>query len=368
MSFTRWNFITTIFGIFTFLFDIGADFWIAMKYFQQELYLFGLLTIFFMLFSTIIVQVFSYMWFKDDCAEERSLKWVLIVHLFLAGTILRYWYAVYYGYQATLSTAKRKSDDGVNKKAVYVMTDLSMLRCFKTYLESTPQLILQLYILMEHGQISLIQYASIMLSFGSVSWSTVDYQMSLRKSLPGKKGISVGLPMFTYLFYKLFTLTSWILSLVFLLVYNVYILTVALIILCSAGIGWTWKQHTDFCTTNRLEILYRIVVGLILSFTFFNVKGQSTQIHISIYYSLRAFLTACILFLCFYFKPPFTQTILFTIFSIVVVLSLGLGIISLILYYGFFHPTLNSKEQNLQDVADGLKCEERQRINYFIMP
>ncbi|MEE6463760.1 hypothetical protein FKM82_006043 [Ascaphus truei] len=163
MTFTKWNFIMSIFGIFTFLFDIGADIWIAAKYFQQGHQFFGLLTIFFIVLSTIVVQVFSYVWFKDDCSEESygRLKWVFLVHLFLAGTFLRYWYAAKYGYQATSCNPKRRNSEDINIKAVNAMTDLSMLRCFKTYLESAPQLILQVYILMEHGQISLIQYASI---------------------------------------------------------------------------------------------------------------------------------------------------------------------------------------------------------------
>ncbi|KAM4688926.1 XK-related protein 9 [Discoglossus pictus] len=241
------------------------------------------------------------------------------------------------------------------------MTDLSMLRCFKTYLESTPQLILQLYILMEHGQISLIQYASILVSVCSISWSTVDYQMSLRKSLPGTKGISIGFPMFSYVFYKLFTLTSWILSLVFLLVCNVYIMTAVLSVLGIAGIAWTWMQHTEFCRTKRMEILYRIVVGLILIFTFFNAKGQRTKIHICVYYIFRVFATTSILILCYYIKPSFTQTLYFSIFSFVVVLALGLGIISLILYYSVFHPTLCS-DRNLQDTVDGLPYEKTMNI------
>lgn len=36
----------------------------------------------------------------------------------------------------------------IHKRAIAAMADISMLRLFKTYLESTPQLILQVYILM----------------------------------------------------------------------------------------------------------------------------------------------------------------------------------------------------------------------------
>ncbi|KAM8966865.1 XK-related protein 9 [Pelodytes ibericus] len=363
MNFTKWNFLMTILGIFTFLFDMGADIWIAVKYFQQGLQLYGLLTIFFILVSTIIVQVFSYTWFKDDCAEKnsRELRWVLLIHIFLAGIFVRYWYVAKYGYQATYSELKRKNPADRKKKAVDAMTDLSMLRCFKTYLESAPQLILQLYILLAHGQISLIQYASILVSVFSISWSTVDYQMCLRKSLQ-RKGINLGLSAITYVMYKLFTLASWILSIVFLLACNPYILAVSLVLQWAAGLCWTWKLNTSFCKTMRMEILYRIVIGFILLFTFFNAKGPRTRIPVSVYYIVRVFATIGILILCFYFKPFFTRTMLFAVLSISVVLSLGLGIISLILYYVCFHPTLCAENEDTVDSAGKIR-----RINVFIM-
>ncbi|MEE6527870.1 hypothetical protein FKM82_029580 [Ascaphus truei] len=212
-----------------------------------------------------------------------------------------------------------------------------------------------------------VLYASIVISMCSVSWSTVDYQMSLRKSLPGKKGISVGFPMITYVLYKLFTLTSWILSIVFLLVCSAYIFTALLTLLGIVGLGWAWKQQTEFCKTKGMEILYRMVVGIILVFTFFNVKGQRTKLHISVYYFVRVFATTGILTLCFYLKPSLTHTLFFAVLSFLVVIALGLGIISLILYYGVFHPTLHCKDQNLQHAVDGPPCEKMSRMKHFII-
>ncbi|XP_063306457.1 XK-related protein 9 [Pelobates fuscus] len=367
MSFTRWNFCMTGMGIFTFLFDVGVDLWIAIKYFQQELHLYGLLTIFFIIVGAIIVQVFSYTWFKDVEKDSRKLTWILVVHLFLSGIFVRYWYALKYGYLATLS--KQKTNDSTTKKkiAVEAMTDLSMLRVFKTYLESVPQLILQIYILMEHGRISIVQYASILVSVSSISWSTVDYQMCLRKSLPGTKGMNVGLPAVTYVLYKFFTLTSWIVSIVFLLSCKPYLFAILMTVLWVAGWCWTLKQKTDFCSSSEMEILYRIIIGFILIFTFFNVKGQKTKIPISIYYFVRVLTVTGILILCFYYKPNLTRTLLFTILSIATVLSLGLGIISLILYYVCFHPTLCAKEI-MGDKVDGDSSEQVSRMKRFIMP
>nr|DBA24214.1 TPA: hypothetical protein GDO54_011905 [Pyxicephalus adspersus] len=335
MSFTKWNFFMTIFGAFSFLFDIGIDLWITFKYFQEGLLVFGLLTIFFVLVSTLIIQAFSYKWFKDDCHEDSSgkLKVVFVLHVFLLGIFVR-------------NCAETK------KRAVDAMTDLSMLKCFKTYLESAPQLILQIYILIEHGQITIFQYASILVSVTSISWSTVDYQMSLRKSLQGKKGISIGAPMFSYVLYKFFTLTSWIVSMVILLNCNAYLFTILVVLMSLSGFFWAWKKNTDFCRTQRMEFLYRAVVGIILVFTFFNIKGSRTLVPITIYYVFRALSTTGILALCFYLKPSFSNTLVFVILSIAVVVALGLGLISMILYYACFHPSLPHLGQNMEDTMD----------------
>ncbi|CAI9578034.1 unnamed protein product [Staurois parvus] len=376
MSFTKWNFFMTIFGVLSFLFDIGIDLWITFKYFQQELPLFGLLTIFFVLVSTLIIQAFSYSWFKDDCHKDSfwKLKGILFLHLFLLGTFVsfyctsRFMYVIKYGFQVNYDPQKKNCTE-TKKRAVDAMTDLSMLKCFKTYLESAPQLILQIYILMEHGQITIFQYASILVSITSISWSTVDYQMSLRKSLPGKKGISVGAPMFSYVFYKLLTLTSWIVSIVFLLNCSVYLFTVLMVVLGLGGFFWAWKEQTDFCRTQRMEFLYRALVGIILVFTFFNIKGSRTLVPMTIYYVVRTLATTGILVLCFYLRPVFSNTLVFEILSIAVVVALGLGIISLILYYACFHPSLRLLGQKMEDTVDDPTCTIRnQRLKQFIMP
>ncbi|XP_018417820.1 PREDICTED: XK-related protein 9 [Nanorana parkeri] len=369
MSYTKLNFFLTILGAITFLFDIGIDLWITFKYFQQELPVFGLLTIFFVLASTLIIQAFSYTWFKDDCHEDSlgKLKGILVLHIFLLGIFVRCLFVLKYGFQVNYDP-KKKNCDETKKRAVEAMTDLSMLKCFKTYLESTPQLILQIYILMEHGQITVFQYASILVSVTSISWSTVDYQMSLRKSLPGTKGISVGAPMLSYVFYKLFTLTSWIVSIVFLLSCSVHLFTVLLVVLSLAGFFWAWKVKTDFCRTQRMEFLYRAVVGIILVFTFFNIKGQRTLVPISIYYVVRTLATSGILVFCFYLRPVFVNTLVFVILSIAVVGALGVGIFSLILYYACFHPSLRPLHQSKGDTVDGPTSTFRsERAEKFIM-
>ncbi|KAM8811510.1 LOW QUALITY PROTEIN: XK-related protein 9 [Eudromia elegans] len=378
MKFLQQDFIFLIGGIIIHVVDIGVDFWVASKYFCEGQYSWGILILCFRGLSSIVIQIFSYEWFKNDCenSDPEKLKWIFLVHFFHCGFFIRYWFALKYGYQAALKqnsnghVSETERPNFVHKQAVDIMTDISMLKVFKTFLESTPQLFVQIYILMEQDTNSFCQYAAIILSFCGISYSTVDYQISLRKSLPDKDEFHV-LSKLVYLFYKLLTVTSWLLSISLMTLLSVRSSVFLLILLWSCGFSWTLKQHTTFCKSKVMEYLYRTVVGIILVFTFFNVKGTKAKVWISIYYATHTLLTLGILFMYLFWKPSFTKEIHFTVVGILTIVSLVLGIIFLIVYYRYFHPTLYCRQQTCSDEADGDSGEkdgvEIGRFQNFIM-
>ncbi|KFV53294.1 XK-related protein 9, partial [Gavia stellata] len=288
----------------------------------------------------------------------------------------RYWFALKYGCQAAFK--QKSSGDApetdppnfIQKQAIDVVTDINMLRVFKTFLETTPQLFVQIYTLMDHGKNNFWQYVAIIMSFCGISFSTVDYQISLRKSLPDKDEFRV-LPKLVYLFYKLLTITSWTLSISLITLLHVRSSVILLIFLWICGFTWTLKQHTTFCKSKKMEYLYRTVVGIILIFTFFNIKGRKTKVCISIYYATHTVVTLGILFVYMFWKPSIIKEIHFTIVSILTVLSLVLGIIFLVAYYRHFHPTAYCRPQACSDEVDGEAGQkdsvEISRFQNFIM-
>ncbi|XP_009873760.1 PREDICTED: XK-related protein 9 [Apaloderma vittatum] len=227
-----------------------------------------------------------------------------------------------------------------------------MLRVFKSFLETTPQLLVQIYILLQHGKNNFCQYAAIFVSFCGISFSMVDYQISLRKSLLGKDELH-GLPKLVYLFYKLLTITSWILIISLITLLSVRSSVILLTFLWICGFTWTLTQHTTFCKSKKMEYLYRIVVGIILVFSFFNIKGRKTKVCTSIYYTTQTVVTLGILFAYTVWKPPIIKEIHFTVVSILTIFSLVLGIIFLVVYYMCFHPTAYCRPQAYSDEVDG---------------
>ncbi|XP_039928852.1 XK-related protein 9 isoform X1 [Hirundo rustica] len=378
MKFTKQNFFVLVGGMIIYVVDIGVDFWVASRYFCQGQYSWSILILCFRGLSSIITQIFSYEWFKNDWegTDTGKLKLVFLVHLFHCGIFIRYWFALKYGYQVAFKqTSSRDASEAdssnfIQKQAIDAVTDINMLRVFKTFLETTPQLFLQIYILVEHDKTHFYQYAAIIMSFCGISLSMVDYQISLRKSLPDKDEFHV-LSKFMYLFYKLLTITSWILSISLITLLSVRISVILLIFLWICGFAWTLKQHTTFCKSKKMEYLYRTVVGIILIFSFFNIKGRRTIVWISIYYATHTVVTLGILCVYMFWKHSFIKETCFTIVSILTISSLVLGIIFLVVYYSHLHPTTYCRPQACSDEVDRVAGQKERvktdRFQNFLM-
>lgn len=87
MRYTKQEFATMVLGIVVYVADIGADLWVANKYFHEGQYLWCALTLATGLLSSLVVQYFSYTWFKDDGTHKPS--WISSLHLLQAGIFTR---------------------------------------------------------------------------------------------------------------------------------------------------------------------------------------------------------------------------------------------------------------------------------------
>uniref|UniRef100_A0A670XU97 XK-related protein n=2 Tax=Elapidae TaxID=8602 RepID=A0A670XU97_PSETE len=358
--FTKVDFFIILFGLVVYTFDIGTDLWTAKNFLCEGQYLKGILILSTGLFSSIIIQFFSYTWFKED--EIENLDWAFyLLHSLYGGLFTRYYFTLKYGYQAAFI-----SNSSTNSNLCFsAMTDISMLQLFKAFLESTPQLIFQIYIVMASEDSAFGQYVSIAMSFCSISCATVNYQIVLRKSLPDKNEFGGIFCKLIYLFYKLMTLTSWILTIVLLSMLSIIGSIVLLIFLSFGNLSWVLKQNTDFCKFKSAEYVYRMIVTIILICTFFNIKGENTAIVQSVYYIFRIIVTVILLSLCGYWKSLLDEKIYLSALIIAVVIFLTLGIISLIIYYTLFHPSIYCT----QDEVDGLGVEREEpcRFSKFLI-
>lgn len=81
--------------------------------------------------------------------------------------VYRYWFTLKKGYHVAFKYSSKtdnfiEEQTDLHKEVIDGVTDLSMLRLFETYLEGCPQLVLQLYTLLEHGQANFSQCKSLL--------------------------------------------------------------------------------------------------------------------------------------------------------------------------------------------------------------
>ncbi|XP_029313949.1 LOW QUALITY PROTEIN: XK-related protein 9 [Cottoperca gobio] len=379
LSYTRLRWLLTIAGLFLYVVDIGTDVRLAVKYFQEEHFVWTALTLGFVLAGLLVTQIFSYAWYRDDVSEvlknsegEQTVlgmsKGALVVlHLFGVGIFTRYYHLLRTGFKVVCKTTNSLTEEerkDEHHKLFCLATDLSMLKLFEAFLESVPQLLLQLYIVLDHSQCSVMQYLSMAFSFFNIAWALVDYRRCLRRSLPQIREMPSGLPTAIYLLYKLCTITSHILSYTLLLILSPYS-AIGLTVLWLLGTMWTHLLQTNFCSSGSLELLYRAVIGVILTFTFFNVKGQDTKLAMIIYYLFFASVNITAPSLLALLRPELQMsTFLLTVSGFIFGGSV-LGLVCLVLYYLLLHPR---EKRGEADEVDGPGSESTRRIRNFLQP
>ncbi|KAL1248783.1 hypothetical protein QQF64_022101 [Cirrhinus molitorella] len=383
-EFTRFRMLCTFLGLLFYLLDIGSDFLLSVQYFRSGHVTWAVLTLVFVLVGSVCIQIFSYEWFEDDKEiDEKDDKGLSTCHLIgihalQIGICTRYLHLLKKSFKAQkkqselVDHATDLSFKAQKKQSelIGLATDLSMLRMFETFLESIPQLILQTYIILEHNHRSNLQYISMAVSFLTIAWATVDYRRCLRQSLTYLNKMPIGMPTAVYLSYKIFTITPRILSLTLFIMLSTFS-TVAMACIWLLGTIYAFLEETSFCTSRALEHLYRAVVGVILIFTFFNIKGENTKVHMTLYYIFNLCHNLSAPILLFLLKPESERTDYFLpiLFFILVSNLMGLGFLGL--YYSLLHPRGPGRkkigdEMDGMDEVDGMAHEPRTRLERFL--
>lgn len=101
---------------------------------------------------------------------------------------------------------------------------------------------------------------------------------------------------------------------------------------------WVILQNTDFCPTRWEERIYNCVIGVIYCFDFFNLCEGRSRYRVLAFYSITVvqnivFLTIYVI----YFKGSLKSSV-FTVSMIMIVGGTLIGLTSMLLYYGRFHP------------------------------
>ncbi|KAM9308551.1 XK-related protein 4 [Gastrophryne carolinensis] len=263
--------------------------------------------------------------------------WILqsLVHILQLGQFWRYCNTIYLGI--------RSRNSGENDrwrfywKMVYEYADVSMLHLLATFLESAPQLVLQLCIVVQARSLQALQGLTAAASLVSLAWALASYQKALRDSRDDKKPISY-MAVIIQFCWHFFTIAARVIT--FALFASVFQLYFGIFIVLHWCIMTFWIVHceTEFCITKWEEIVFDMVVGIIYIFSWFNVKEGRTRCRLFIYYFVILLENTALSTLWYLYKDPQILDA-FAIPALCVVFSSFLtGIVFMLMYYAFFHP------------------------------
>ena len=219
-----------------------------------------------------------------------------------------------------------------------------MLRLFETFLESAPQLVLQLYILAYNRNFDkdkdwLTAFAAC-ISLVSLSTSLVSYSKALRDASVNKVSMSWW-AFGCQLCWRLSMVASRVIVLVlFASVYKYWILLVI-------GLHWFFMtilvkyQGTslDMGKNEILKWLFYAIIGFIYIFCFFNLQDGTTRTRLIFFYSV-IFMEDAVL-MGFWFPYKHEYGVVFVAAVVMVCGGFCLGLIAMLLYYQCYHPTLS---------------------------
>ncbi|KAK0139262.1 XK-related protein 8 [Merluccius polli] len=229
--------------------------------------------------------------------------------------------------------------------AVWLSHDLAMLRLIETFSESAPQLILILTVILQKREwkdpVPLLKALG---SASAIACSVTLYHRALRSFLPQKAQQNF-LSSLLYFIWNLLVLLARLTALaLFAYALPCYIFTH---FLCwwPVLVFFVWRAKTSLMDSPGGEWLYRVTVGLIWYFSWFNVAEGRTARRLLLYH---AWMLSDVVLLCglaVWHAPdaPGAGGIL-TLGTVVgIVATYVSGLLVKLLYYKFFHPKLGAE-------------------------
>ena len=175
LRYNCFDFFCTFISITTYIVDVVMDCIVAYYFYHLAVdhgiyhYWYFSLTLVFIVLPSLTMTGFSFRWYLMDSDNQQLPKvglsrWILrlLVLILQVAPILRYIDSMRYGIMSRLAAKKEeeaeKEEDRIKFKMerrkwytlmVYEDADATLLRLYESFMESAPQLVLQIYILLK---------------------------------------------------------------------------------------------------------------------------------------------------------------------------------------------------------------------------
>ncbi|XP_064408224.1 XK-related protein 8 [Latimeria chalumnae] len=365
-----WRLMWAVVGIVAFLLDVSTDLWAAVRYLQAGEYIWFGTVLVLLILASVLIQIFSWCWYESDkeLKESPELKiihwlltsegrcWLGLLHVLQLGYFVRYLAMLEFGFRACFQTRERKQLD--KGYAVYYSHDLSMLRLFETFLESVPQVILTVCIILHTSKIEPSQGLGKRNLFLAITWSVFDYHQSLRSYLEDSHELGY-LASAVYFLWNLLLLTPRILCIAIFTSQFHYFTLIHVVAVWIPMFIWATQQKTDFMEKPASEWFYRAVVAIIWYFSWFNTAKGKTLTRVIIYYFFVTIDCTILLAWIWWYKGPKAINRYLVLIILGIAVSYMLGLVLRCVYYQWFHPKVRMQKPATSDEVDS----EKQSLN-----
>ncbi|XP_059365916.1 XK-related protein 8-like [Carassius carassius] len=192
------KYLFTLVGLLLFLLDIALDILTVVSFYQDGSNVYMAVMIFLLLGSSVLLQVFSWLWYSDSLEKIESKVEKFTARHSLIKPLHFLQLRVYLRYAGVIETSTMDFLHCINNfrkgvwhsaredVAVKLKHDLQMLRLFEAFSENTPQLTLILSRILQRGELELITGLKSLTSAAGIAFSVALYHRSMLIYLPEK--------------------------------------------------------------------------------------------------------------------------------------------------------------------------------------
>uniref|UniRef100_UPI00358E801E XK-related protein 6-like isoform X1 n=1 Tax=Myxine glutinosa TaxID=7769 RepID=UPI00358E801E len=351
---TALDFAWVVAALLVLLSDVATDVCLALAYYSSEEYSCFALTLGFVLGPSLAVQALSFCWFVRDygprpsrrppgrrCCSVCVWSWQAVIHILQLGQVWRYVRVLYLGVRS-----QRQKTYPYRRRfqwaLMYEYADVSMLRLLEGMLESAPQLVLQLSIMLQHRRVDALQckYLGIssIASLLSLAIVLAAYHKALRDSR-GDKNIMSYRGALLHIAWRSLTIFSRVLSFaLFASVFQLYFVIFLVVHWCLMTF-WIVTEETDFCASKWEEILFNMLVGVVYIFCWFSVKDGKIPLRMAVFYLIILTENVVLTLSWYFYRDTAVSEASAAMLLIFNFLSFAVGMGVMFLYYAAFHPS-----------------------------
>ncbi|XP_078311922.1 XK-related protein 6-like [Crassostrea virginica] len=289
--FSAIDFININVSVVFFCLDFLTDILLAKDYYDEGKIFECALTSSLVAASFLVTGILSSFWH----AQEKPRRNLCLVFLtFPFATIER---NITYAFHGCKSKQKGTNEYYHYIEMIYTDRDASLLRMFDAFIESAPQLVLQIYLILKEQEnmescedievhSHILRLITVLSSWVSVSWSVTSYYRALRVSnAMHTTQQRTLLAAAGYFMWRVFEIGPRVVALVLIILMNPIIFLLTVVFHYFAVVTWSFASKAMPYEKLHENIVFVLCIGFVQVFSFMNTSPGKSRYHALLYYT-----------------------------------------------------------------------------------